>query len=130
MGELEDTGRPAEGDVRLFLEALCLSLDGRPADEQGRGDGNARFLREPVGLGLDLTRELVRRGDDERVRAASGPGEGADERRQQIGHGLPGAGLGLEEDVFPGEYAGDDLRLDGGWLGVSARGEGAGELVR
>jgi hypothetical protein len=64
-----------------------------------------------------------------RVARSGFPREQLQHRQRESGR-LAGAGLRRAEQIAPGEYYGDGLRLDGGGLGVALLGDSFEQLGR
>ena len=109
-GEVEQATGGADDDLRAGLELLDLALVGLAAVD-GDDLGVAVGCRDLEVFG-HLHAQLARRHDDERLHAGLRvEAERLDEREAEA-EGLAGAGLGLADDVLPGEGERDGLGLD------------------
>ena len=109
--QVEDPAGAADHDLGPPPQRRDLGAH-RDAAEDRRG-ADPREAREQADLGVDLPRELARRGEDQRARARPGRGSSRRcEQRQREGGRLAGAGLGEAEHVAAVERRGDGLGLD------------------
>ena len=97
-----------DDDLGPLLEVAGLGLDALAPEDRGGLDGGE--LAQFVHLRGDLLGEFARGDEDDRLEGQ--PPGGQVEEGQAEGGGLARAGLGLAEDVLPGERGGDQLALD------------------
>ncbi|KJL27444.1 hypothetical protein RL72_00414 [Microbacterium azadirachtae] len=110
VGEVDETARGADDDLRAGLELLDLALVRLAAVDGDDARGTAGG--EQIHVLVDLDRELAGRHHDQRLDA------GLRAQAQTLHHGdaeaegLAGARLGLADDVLAGKAEGDGLLLD------------------
>ena len=110
LHEVEEPPRGGDEKVAALLELLDLVLEaGAAHDDDGLLAG---FLADDAHDLVDLSGELARRRDDERVRALALRAGDDLQRRQAERGGLARAGLRGGDDVAPGEDLGDGAGLD------------------
>jgi len=109
-GRADDDGRPAPDLDELLVEALT-TIDGHGA-AVGAG-------REPGSLFGDLHDQLTGRRQDQRLGTGLIVVAPLIHEGQEEGGGLPGAGLGLSNDIASAEGFRDERRLDRGGFEVA-----------
>ncbi len=105
---VEEAPGRGDDDARLLRQLVHLMLDVEAADERDGAQPVAGA--EVVEEGLRLQRDFARGREDEPTDAAAGLNALGERNRE--GGGLAGAGLGEAEDVTPGDRSFDDGGLD------------------
>lgn len=125
--QVDEATRCADDDLRACLELIDLALvrlaavDGHDAGRAPRG--------EHVDVLVDLDAQFAGRDDDQRLDAVLGVGTEALHHGDAEAEGLPGAGLGLSDDVLAGKAEGDGLLLDGECVHDALGGEGLNDVL-
>jgi hypothetical protein len=109
-GEVEKATRGADDDLRAGLELLDLTLVRLAAVD--RDDLGGALRGGELEVFGHLNAEFAGRHHDERLDAGLRVGAELLDERQPESEGLAGAGLGLADDVLPGEAERDGLALN------------------
>ena len=135
LGQVEQPAGGADDDLDALLERLDLRLVG-PAAVDGQ-HADAALVPGRLEVAGDLDGELAGRHDDERLRLAGGrqrvvPLVGRClhelQQRDAEAEGLAGAGLGLADDVVPGQRDRQGHGLDGEGMDDAGVGQGGDDV--